>query len=326
MKLIATCILFASLMASGGCEREAPETKGLLVDPSVLGNSVSNWQGERMNQSIASMTVLNNQTNRFLEAPDEARRQTWQSAWHQAHEDFHHATVLVEPIILQDIDVWPIAPGFLDALPEYPASGIISDLSVEITSATLNEQHMITDTSEAALGFHVLEYYAFERPIEDMQLKADALSERRRVLIRKVSDRLLTRVMNLRQSLKADEGDALPQATYPELVSKLTKRTNDISSALNFSSEHGEYGGRGAQVIREEFSAISELLNGEVNINRYLMSLSEQQTQVLNTTLNDAITLISIDGDLTESDSSRLQLLAAAISHQFEDFDAERSR
>ncbi len=322
----ATSILLASLLVLGGCERGTPEAPSLLIDPVVLGTSVSNWRSERINQCVASVTSLTNQTNRFLDNPNEENRVSWQNAWNQAHEDFHHATILVEPKILQEIDVWPIAPGFLDSLPEYPESGIISDLSLEISTATLNEQHMITDTSEAALGFHVIEYYAFERPLQDMLIDEETLNDRRRALIRKVSDRLLTQVMSVRQSLATNEDDVLPQATYPELVSVLTIRTNDISSELNFSSEHGEYSGRSAQVIREQFLAINELLNGEVNINRYLMSLSEEQTQVINTTLNDALNLIPAQGELSESDSSRLQLLAAAISHQFEDFDAERVR
>lgn len=310
------------LMVSG-CDQQPQEAPGLLVDPVVLGNSVSDWQKTRLNQSVASTTTLVNQTNRFLENPGEEARGHWQRAWHRAHEDFHHATLLMPPDSLLHIDVWPVAPGFLDALPAYPESGIISDLSLDITVTSLQAQHMLTDRSEASLGFHVLEYYAFDRPLEDMQ-PGNNLQERRRTLIKRVSDHLLLAVLHLNNSLQASEIDALPQTTYPELVASLASRTDSISSALNFSTEHGEFSGRSAQIIAAQFSAIYDLLNGEVNINRYLVSIDQEQTQVLNRTLSDALALIPDEDHLDESASSRLQLLAAAISHQLEDFDNGR--
>jgi len=309
------------LMLLWGCEQQEKDSPELLVDPVVLGASVSDWQKSHMNQGVASTTALVNQTNRFLDNPTDETRSSWQLAWNRAHEDFHRATLLLPGDSLLHIDVWPVEPGFLDALPEYPESGIIYDLSLGITTGSLKEQHMITDSSEASLGFHVLEYYAFERPIEDMLPGDDRLRERRRTLISRVSDLLLLDVSQLKKSLQDSEIDALPQATYPALVASLAERTDSISSALNFSTEHGEFSGRSAQVIAAQFSAIYELLNGEVNINRYLVTIDQEQTQVLNRTLSDALELIPDEAHLDESASSRLQLLAAAISHQLEDFD-----
>ncbi|MBL6690666.1 MAG: hypothetical protein ISP91_09760 [Pseudomonadales bacterium] len=313
-------LIIAMLLTLWGCDQQQQETPRLLVDPVLLGTSVSDWQKTRMNQSVASTTMLVNQTNRFLDNPDEETRSNWQLAWNRAHEDFHHATLLMPTDSLLHVDVWPIEPGFLDALPEYPESGIISDLSLDITVASLQAQHMLTDRSESSLGFHVLEYYAFDRPLDDM-LPGDNLRERRRTVIKRVSDHLLLEVLQLKNSLQESAIDALPQTTYPALVASLASRTDSISSALNFSTVHGEFSGRSAQVIAAQFSAIYDLLNGEVNINRYLASIDPEQTRVLNSTLSDALDLVPQQGQLDESDTSRMQLLAAAISHQLEDFD-----
>ena len=313
-------LIIAMLLTLWGCDQQQQETPRLLVDPVLLGTSVSDWQKTRMNQSVASTTMLVNQTNRFLDNPDEETRSNWQLAWNRAHEDFHHATLLMPTDSLLHVDVWPIEPGFLDALPEYPESGIISDLSLDITVASLQAQHMLTDRSESSLGFHVLEYYAFDRPLDDM-LPGDNLRERRRTVIKRVSDHLLLEVLQLKNSLQESAIDALPQTTYPALVASLASRTDSISSALNFSTVHGEFSGRSAQVIATQFSAIYDLLNGEVNINRYLASIDPEQTRVLNSTLSDALDLVPQQGQLDESDTSRMQLLAAAISHQLEDFD-----
>jgi hypothetical protein len=54
------------------------------------------------------------------------------------------------------IDPWPIAPGYLDIVPDYPASGLMSDFSIPLTKATLSQQHQLFSQEDAALGFHAL--------------------------------------------------------------------------------------------------------------------------------------------------------------------------
>lgn len=317
MKYLA---LFSVMLMLLGCERSGVETTEFLIDPVVLGNKVERWQQIHMKQSVASTTALANRTKRFLSSPGQENRDSWQLAWINAHEDFHRATLLQAPELMLNIDVWPIAPGFLDSLPEYPESGIIHDLTLQITSANLQEQHMITDRTEAALGFHVLEYYAFERDLADYEANENPLNDRRRELIGIVSDELLKAVTELSASLASEDSGAKPQFTYVELVATIANRVNDISSNLNYGNRHGEYGGRDAQVIRSQYSAISELLNEEVNINRYLAHLDEEQMTILNNTLAEAIELLPENGSADEAAMSRIQLLAAAISHQFDDF------
>ena len=58
--------------------------------------------------------------------------------------------------LLNRMDTWPLYPGYLDALPEWPESGLISDPYLEMTRKSLRTQHGATDASEASLGFAAL--------------------------------------------------------------------------------------------------------------------------------------------------------------------------
>ena len=58
--------------------------------------------------------------------------------------------------ILSRLDSWPLYPGYLDALPEWPESGLISDPYLELTRQNLRRQHGATDPAEASLGFAAL--------------------------------------------------------------------------------------------------------------------------------------------------------------------------
>lgn len=49
-------------------------------------------------------------------------------------------------------------PGFIDAVPGYPYSGIVNDTSLPITRDELLNQHGLTDVSDVSLGFSVIEF------------------------------------------------------------------------------------------------------------------------------------------------------------------------
>lgn len=93
---------------------------------------------------------------------------------------------------IQPVHQYPIAPGFLDSVQGYPASGLVHDISLPIRRDTLLQQHGLTDNSEATLGLHVLEFLLYgdtgERTAEDYrraqsgsaQLKVSELPQNRR--------------------------------------------------------------------------------------------------------------------------------------------------
>jgi uncharacterized iron-regulated protein len=56
------------------------------------------------------------------------------------------------------INHWPVLPGYVDSVPDFAGSGIVNDMTVLLTAESLRQIHGQFDLSEAALGFHVLEF------------------------------------------------------------------------------------------------------------------------------------------------------------------------
>lgn len=70
--------------------------------------------------------------------------------------------------LLARSDSWPLYPGYLDSLPEWPQSGLINDTSIDLTAAALRRQHRTTDPHEVSLGFSALHTVLaqFRQPVE----------------------------------------------------------------------------------------------------------------------------------------------------------------
>lgn len=161
-----------------------------------------------------SCRQMQQQIGELLTSPSaqtlQAARQSWQS--------LHAASHLTSPALglaasnpnlfaalatnIQRAHQYPIAPGFLDGVQGYPASGLVHDISVPIRRETLLQQHGLTDDSEATVGLHVLEFLLYgdtgERSAEDYrqaqngsdQLKVAELPQNRRRNLLQLSARL----------------------------------------------------------------------------------------------------------------------------------------
>jgi|GEM_PF-887597 hypothetical protein len=106
-------------------------------------------------------------TQEFLDAPSQTRLRQLQSAWATAHQHYAACRIFQQPttgdseglaLFRNQLDSWPIMGGFLDAVPEYPDTGLINDGVIALSVATLIEQHQLTDSTEVTLGFHALEF------------------------------------------------------------------------------------------------------------------------------------------------------------------------
>jgi len=63
--------------------------------------------------------------------------------------------IVIHPLNIR-LDQHPIISGYLDAVPNYPASGLIY-AEQELTAEYLNNEHQFSDTAYVAIGFHALE-------------------------------------------------------------------------------------------------------------------------------------------------------------------------
>lgn len=66
--------------------------------------------------------------------------------------------------LVYQIDQWPILAGYIDSVSGYPKGGIVHDVNIDLTPESLIQQHGLFDTSEATLGFHVLEFLLWGEP------------------------------------------------------------------------------------------------------------------------------------------------------------------
>ncbi len=320
--LLAGVILF-----NLGCGTEEQPGGQPVVDAVALGEALQAWQLAKSEAVVSSTTHLVNNTRAFLEAPDDKAREQWQTSWIDAHETYLSASLLLAEPWTRTIDSWPIAPGFIDSIEGYPTSGIVFDETLQITSAAIRDQHQITDKTEVAQGFHVLEYYAFARPLEDMRpvtTGKDIITERRRKLITLTGDLLLMDIMQYRRHLVTRDDDTQVYE-YADLLRVLHDRCNAMFSDYNLIGEHSPFAKRDTRSISVQLTAIHELLSGTVDLNRHLYQQDAARAATLNDTLEEAIALVQSDDD-SEATLTRLLLLCAALSHQFEEFQQASTR
>jgi len=130
-------------------------------------------------EAIARTTALNRCLEDLLAAVEPGGMERCRTAWLASHRSYIQghffarvaahlpgATTRSDRAQIHFVDAWPIVEGYVDSLELYPASGIVSDLTVPITEASLLHQHGLTDRSEVAVGFHPLEFILWSRGSE----------------------------------------------------------------------------------------------------------------------------------------------------------------
>ncbi|MEX0618243.1 MAG: imelysin family protein [Pseudohongiellaceae bacterium] len=238
--MVFLIILFVCL---SGCDEEwmtdEPAATGSLAPDSTRNYDsvqLSTWyldQAERDYHSLAQYAGTFHQgLLGFLDNPDEPGLEQLRQLWLTAHRSYT-ATALHRYFLQRlaatsseaasietrlnelhyRVNYWPILPGYLDYVYNYPDSGLIFDLSVPLSENSLRSQHGVFDLSEVTTGFHVLEFllwgtnnapgmlrssadFLAESELSTEQLTAgmqvaDLENNRRRELLRIVSQILL---------------------------------------------------------------------------------------------------------------------------------------
>jgi hypothetical protein len=312
---VAFIVLLGSLLFSGCSEQSGKDAR--MRDPVELGIAIAAWQQDKTGLTLFAMEQLVESTTSFLKSPTTQSRSMWQSDWTKAHEHFLAASILYSPDRFRQIDAWPIATGFLDSLPNYPGSGIVNDSTLDITSSILQEQHQITDESEVALGFHVLEYYAFKRELGDFETAAPNLQKRQQ-LIQLAAELLRQDITSFSESQKTESD----RDSHSLLLSKIQLRLQLLFSEFNLLGEHGPYSTSSSQNVSAQLDAIAELLDEPIGLNHFLIELNPQSAQTFNETLVEAQNLLPRSGQPNEETSSRLVLLISSLSQQLGDLAA----
>jgi len=347
--------LFVFLFLLVGCSQESSQTPNALdaVEPIQL---VTDGFYQSAEESVLKLPEVSrtftNSVLAFMAQPDQNRLQSCREAWLLLHKafidlDFYFYDALRSDqyrALVFNIHAWPLQPGFIDSLPEYPTSGFVNDLTVEISKTTLIQQHAATSPDEISLGLHAVEYLLWQRPLTDFQPVSELpeqqimdglvlqqlANNRRRLALQLISDILGEELISL-QSLLAGELKLNRNLVVNDPLNAIQKALESSGNELNqMTSEeqqdHSEFSQSSLQNILSKFQLILKSYSGDTNLNATLQSRNQQLAtefqQALDATLQEIESLGSDDSDSI----TRLATLVSLLDHHIEEIIALRGR
>lgn len=118
---------------------------------------------------------LSEKTRTFIQSPTEDNMAILRDQWLRSHDAWANtslfrnialhdpalyqtqtAPTVIHPVTIR-LDQFPLLPGYLDEVQNYPKTGLIhSDLP--LTFEALNREHQFSDPAYVAIGFHAMEF------------------------------------------------------------------------------------------------------------------------------------------------------------------------
>jgi hypothetical protein len=316
-------------------------------------------------QGIVLAHALRLAIEQFLQNPDETQLANAQAAWLNAHSAYAAMSSLPLPALLAldsdiilvtnklqyQIDAWPIEPGYLDSLPDYPGSGIISDITVPMTAESLQRQHGFTDVQEVSMGFHALEYLIFARERSDFQLldsgprpmkspikgtlnnefKSEIIA-RRRDALRVIAEQINLDLASLLTMNEAGYVSVASDTTEGEkrvnvgLVLSVVKHLRQIAlqtiednqHLITADIGHGDYSASGQQLLAVKLESLRLTLFDPTSLTLLVAADETGTLDALRDTLQEAQSKAGSE-TISAVDQVRLTLLLAALPHLLDD-------
>ncbi|MFN3712193.1 MAG: imelysin family protein [Alcanivoracaceae bacterium] len=176
---VAPLLVVAALVA--GCEPSAPPSShgeaqtGVVVSAAEreVTDLLRREQHDKLRRLSARAGVFQDAIDGLLTDPRDERLATAREAWGQLYGSFNEAVVVLvcraaeDPHfaqLLQRVDGFPILPGYIDGLEQWPDSGIVHDISLPLTRESLLAQQGITAQEETSLGFQVVAFLLYGEP------------------------------------------------------------------------------------------------------------------------------------------------------------------
>ncbi len=192
LRRLTIMMLTTVLTACGQSQTDSPAVPETvpeqnLPDSSSFSAHLGLSAYTRMSLAAQSAQELDSKLAAFLYNPTPASLETTRQAWRSAYNAWLE-TLIYAQLPLNDppdwarkgidyeqtirlLDSWPIEGGYIDYVPGYPFSGIVNDLTLELTEANLLSQHGFSDPSYASLGYHAFEFMLWgadgKRPARD---------------------------------------------------------------------------------------------------------------------------------------------------------------
>jgi len=219
--ILAAAIGIGALLLCG-CERPtetSPQTSTASETTQEYETaSAQLWQAgaQAVEQSALAASELASITNSFLDTPSNELLLAAQQAWKKtllAYGNFYFYSELsiIHPEAFQLIREQqlriagnPLQPGYLDAFGPYAYSGLVHDLSIEITPNNLVPQNGLTDEGDICLGLYAIEFMLYgqaqDRAVTDYQLPTSLTREQKETGFRTIEE---TPAFRRRQLLSA---------------------------------------------------------------------------------------------------------------------------
>ena len=277
------------------------------------------------------------QVESFLQQPSAEQLGALRESWLAAHNSYEATVlhrffadqILDEPQALAlfelqyQLDHWPILPGYIDYVGDYPESGIVNDMTVPLEAAVMRERHGEFYINEASTGFHVLEFMLWgehgdgseQRPYTDY-LPATALSPEQQ------ADGLqLSQLSPNRRRAFLALNAALLEEDFQALVN--TWSANSVNYRAGVDATAAE------ELLLDLLNAITGMLSDELLVRTLYPMLNgefeESLPSVFSTTSPATVSaqLAGLETLLQESASengTNLDAMLSALSDDFEEF------
>lgn len=172
------CLLLLQLLLQACDQTSAPAPSAVVPDNA---NEVSAWvvpeqelnallqnEGQqKLRRLSVGATGFGDAINGLLTDTTEERLTTAQQAWARLYQSFNESFVILMCRAVQNpadiarverADSFPILPGYIDSLKEWPDSGIVNDTALPLSREGLLAQQEATLEGEVSVGFQVLHF------------------------------------------------------------------------------------------------------------------------------------------------------------------------
>ncbi len=132
------------------------------------------------------------------------------------------------------LDHTPLLPGYLDAVPGYPKSGIVHALDVEIELDNLLEKHQFADAEFVIFGLHPLEFFLWQKNALLLSQDSTVETKRRQLLVRLIATHLVEQLKAMHETWQNQEFSA----SYLPATSRQNEEEDPLLAAIMLVIQH----------------------------------------------------------------------------------------
>ncbi|MAI41245.1 MAG: imelysin family protein [Candidatus Azotimanducaceae bacterium] len=308
----ALTLLFYCLLTTS-CSQESPES-----NQQNLFSPIEKLHTDNRTDAKEKFESFKVATDSFLANPTAKTLTALKEKWVKAHNGVLKFQFLANPSSHESftrlIDSWPIEPGFIDTLPLYPKTGIVSDVTITINEEAIRKQHQFTDHSEAAIGFHVIEYLIFSRSLEEFIPEDDYRIVRRRLLLSTLVSSL---AKDLDTYLDVPQFDKNSQPTLGKIMEILENGVSRLHqhSLKLLTNPHSAFSNKSRTNLQNQISIVEKVVFEPANLGSELVYLDEVLARDIIHTIRELSSLINSE-TTDEEIAFQCSSLLEGLKHQ----------